>query len=154
MGIVPIVLTTVFIYLGGLLFGSKVALVATSIYVLAGALGLPVYAGGTSGIGRLFGPTGGYLFGFMMAAFVAGFISEKGNSAQRDAVALLSAALLLHFSGLFWLYFYSQEAWRQTIATYWIFVTAESVRLSLILITARIIKKRWSQSGWIGFQGD
>ncbi|MCH8557826.1 MAG: biotin transporter BioY [Balneolia bacterium] len=149
MGVVPIVLTTFFIYLGGLLFGSKTALAATALYVVSGALGLPVYAGGTGGIERLLGPTGGYLLGFMIAAFTTGFISERGNSLIRDALALLLAAILLHTSGLTWLYFYSAEAWQQTFGQYWIFITAETIRLTVILITARIIKKRWPNSGWI-----
>ena len=143
MGVVPIVLTTFFIYLSGLLFGSKTALAATALYVTAGAMGLPVYAGGTGGIERLLGPTGGYLFGFMIAAFTAGAISERGNSVRRDALALLCAALALHLSGLTWLWLYSQEAWQQTIGMYWIFMIAESVRLTAILIIARMVKKRW-----------
>lgn len=149
MGVVPIVLTTFFIYLGGLLFGSKIALAATALYVIAGAVGLPVYAGGTAGIERLLGPTGGYLFGFMIAAFMAGAISERGNSTLRDGLALICAALCLHLSGLSWLWFYSQEAWQQTIGMYWIFMIAESVRITVILIIARVVKAQFSDVGWI-----
>ncbi|HAP97648.1 MAG TPA: biotin transporter BioY, partial [Cutibacterium acnes] len=45
---------------------------AVSLYILVGALGLPVFSGGSSGIGVLVGPTGGYLWGWLIGAFVAG----------------------------------------------------------------------------------
>lgn len=64
IGPVPIVLQNLFILLAGLLLGSRWGLASVRVYLLTGALGLPVFAGGLGGIGRLVGPTGGYLVGF------------------------------------------------------------------------------------------
>lgn len=61
IGPVPIVLQNLFILLSGLLLGSRWGPASVAVYLLAGACGLPVFAGGMGGIGRLVGPTGGYL---------------------------------------------------------------------------------------------
>ncbi|MBW1753156.1 MAG: biotin transporter BioY [Deltaproteobacteria bacterium] len=66
IGPVPIVLQNLFILLTGLLLGSRWGLASVGVYLLAGALGLPVFAGGLGGIGRLVGPTGGYLVGLWL----------------------------------------------------------------------------------------
>ncbi|RLC01276.1 MAG: biotin transporter BioY, partial [Deltaproteobacteria bacterium] len=63
IGPVPIVLQNLFVFLAGLLLGSKWGLACVGVYLLAGACGLPVFAGGTGGIARFAGPTGGYLLG-------------------------------------------------------------------------------------------
>ena len=59
IGPVPIVLQNMFVLLAGLLLGPRWGLAGVGIYLLAGAIGLPVFAGGTGGIGRMLGPTGG-----------------------------------------------------------------------------------------------
>ncbi|RZW12719.1 MAG: biotin transporter BioY, partial [Desulfobulbaceae bacterium] len=74
IGPVPIVLQNLFVMLAGLLLGGRWGLTSVGVYLLAGAVGLPVFAGGTGGIGKFIGPTGGYLLGFAAAAYVIGKI--------------------------------------------------------------------------------
>jgi len=69
---VPITLQTLFLGLAGLLLGGRPAALSQVIYLLLGIIGLPVFAGGKAGLGILLGPTGGYLIGFVFAAFVIG----------------------------------------------------------------------------------
>ncbi|HJH32826.1 MAG TPA: biotin transporter BioY [Methanosarcinaceae archaeon] len=81
VGPVPLTLQVLFVLLAGIMLKSKWGAISMLIYVLLGIVGLPVFAGGASGPGVLFGPTGGYLVGFMAAAFVVGFAAEhKGTS--------------------------------------------------------------------------
>jgi len=72
----PITLQTLFTGLAGVLLGSYAGAWSQIIYVLLGIIGLPVFAGGKAGIGTLFGPTGGYLIGFIVGAYVIGKIAE------------------------------------------------------------------------------
>ncbi|MBS3126139.1 biotin transporter BioY [Candidatus Woesearchaeota archaeon] len=74
---VPITLQTLVVLLAGAVLGSTYGALAMILYVLVGALGLPVFAGGGSGVGALLGPTGGYLFSYFIAAFVIGRMVEK-----------------------------------------------------------------------------
>ncbi|MCL0063625.1 biotin transporter BioY [Dehalococcoidia bacterium] len=66
IGLVPISLQTLFVHLAGALLGSRLGALSQFIYVLVGVMGLPVFAGGASGLGVLLGPPGGYLIGFIV----------------------------------------------------------------------------------------
>lgn len=104
IGPVPIVLQNLFVFLSGLLLGSRWGLASVGVYLLAGALGLPVFAGGVGGIGRFAGPTGGYLVGFAPAVYVIGRITEKcGNRIVFDVAAMVLGSMVIYFFGITWL---------------------------------------------------
>ncbi|SEA21118.1 biotin transport system substrate-specific component [Haloplanus vescus] len=71
---VPITLQTVWVYLAGVVLGPLWAGVAFTLYLLAGLIGLPVFAGGNAGLGVILGPTGGFLIGFPLAAMTIGAV--------------------------------------------------------------------------------
>ena len=73
---VPITLQTLFTYLAGALLGGRLGALSQLVYVLLGVMGLPVFALGKAGPGVLFGPTGGYIIGFIAAAYVIGTMIE------------------------------------------------------------------------------
>ena len=75
---VPITGQTLAVLLIGASFGAWRALRTTAAYVVLGAAGLPIFAQAGSGFGAVFGMTGGYLFGFMLAAVAMGWIAERG----------------------------------------------------------------------------
>ena len=76
---VPITLQTLVVLLSGAMLGSYYGALSMLLYIAVGALGLPVFAGGASGIGVLLGPTGGYLFSYPVAAFAIGKMLERKN---------------------------------------------------------------------------
>ena len=78
VGPVPITLQPLFVFLAGFLLGPMHGAAAVALYVAAGVLGLPVFAGGKAGLGVLLGPTGGYLVGFVIGAAVAGLAGRRG----------------------------------------------------------------------------
>lgn len=78
---VPITLQTLFTGLAGVLLGAYTGALSQIVYVLLGIIGLPVFAGGKAGIGTLLGPSGGYIIGFIVAAFVIGKITEVKRAA-------------------------------------------------------------------------
>lgn len=104
VGPVPIVLQNLFVMLAGLLLGGRWGLISVGVYLLAGAAGLPVFAGGTGGLGKFVGPTGGYLIGFAAAAWLIGTISGifRGRPAG-DILAMIAGTLVIYCCGIFWL---------------------------------------------------
>lgn len=93
---VPITLQVLFIFLAGAMLGSRWGLMSVLVYLLLGIVGLPVFSGGSSGIGVLLGSTGGYLIGFAIASFVIGLLSEKwGNSSIVLNAVFMSAGLIV-----------------------------------------------------------
>ena len=79
-GLVPISLGTFAIYLGSALLGGKRATVAVAVFILIGAVGLPVFTGFTGGFAKLLGVTGGYIIGYVPLAYITGFFSERFNN--------------------------------------------------------------------------
>jgi len=82
---VPVTLQVLFPLLAGLLLGSRRGALSQAEYVAAGLAGLPIFAKGGSGLAYFLGPTGGYLLGFIAAAFVVGELAamNRRNSAVR-----------------------------------------------------------------------
>jgi biotin transport system substrate-specific component len=104
IGPVPIILQNLFIFLSGLLLGARWGVASIVVYLLAGAIGLPVFAGGVGGIGRFAGPTGGYLFGFLPAVYVIGWIAETSRKhAVSDILAMVCGSLIIYACGVTWL---------------------------------------------------
>ena len=74
---VPITLQTLVVLMSGAMLGPIYGALSMIIYLVLGTIGLPVFAGGSSGVGALLGPTGGYLFSYPVASFVIGKMIEK-----------------------------------------------------------------------------
>lgn len=77
IGIVPISLQNFAIYIAFYALGMKRGTISTLTYILLGAVGLPVFAGYSAGFSKLFGPTGGYLIGFVFMAIIAGYFIDS-----------------------------------------------------------------------------
>src|SRR5699024_5062047 len=80
LGLVPFSLQTLMIGLTASLLGRRVGTWSIIIYLLLGLIGLPVFAGGASGFGVLFGPTGGYLIGFIFASLLIGTLQSRSST--------------------------------------------------------------------------
>jgi biotin transport system substrate-specific component len=102
---VPMVIANAFPWLAGLLLGPLWAGVSTGLFLLLGAFGLPVYAKGGAGIGVLFGNTGGFLFGYLLAAILTGLIAGRARSLARNTVAVLVGLIVVYAVGVPWLSF-------------------------------------------------
>ncbi|MBS3904104.1 MAG: biotin transporter BioY [Simkania sp.] len=83
----------------GVLLGSKRIALAVMGFLLQGACGLPVFAKGATGLAYLFGPTGGYLLGYLLGAFITGYLVEKktGERTMRSVFLAMAAGNLVIF---------------------------------------------------------
>ncbi|MFN2356554.1 MAG: biotin transporter BioY [Desulfotignum sp.] len=117
IGPVPIVLQNMFVLLAGLILGPAWGLTCVAVYLLVGLAGLPVFAGGTSGIGKLFGPTGGYLLGYLPAVFVTGTLSAwLGKRPGWDILALTAGSVVVYAAGVPWLKIAFAMSWGKAMA--------------------------------------
>ena len=116
IGPVPIVLQNMFVLLSGLLLGSRWGLASVGVYILAGACGLPVFAGGLGGISRIAGPTGGYLLGYLPAVYAIGLISEKTKkNIVFDVIAMIGGCIIIYVCGVTWLKVLTGMTWSKTL---------------------------------------
>jgi biotin transport system substrate-specific component len=100
---VPLTLQTLFVLLAGMIL-KRYAVIPISLYVVLGALGLPVFHAGVAGFGILLGPTGGYLVGFIGAGLVVGLAYESPSPAIR-ITGLLAGTSVIYAVGIAWLIF-------------------------------------------------
>ncbi|HVR66051.1 MAG TPA: biotin transporter BioY [Verrucomicrobiae bacterium] len=102
---VPITMQTFGVLVVGAVYGWRLGLATVAAYLVEGAIGLPFFAGMTGGLAILFGPTGGYLFGFVAAAAVVGWLAERGwdRNILTMALAMLIGNVVLYVPGIVWL---------------------------------------------------
>lgn len=102
---VPITGQTLAVLLTGLLLGPRRGVITVLVYLAEGAFGLPVFAGGFSGLAYMIGPTGGYLVSFIPATALAGWMTEAPSRQTRLIVAFAFAAgsLTIYLGGALWL---------------------------------------------------
>ncbi len=101
---VPVTMQTLVLLVMSMFLGWRSAVGATSLYLFQGAIGLPVFAHG-GGFIILFGPTGGYLFGFVIASLIVGYLAEKGwdKSVVLTFTSMTIGTLIIYLFGVIWL---------------------------------------------------
>jgi biotin transport system substrate-specific component len=105
---VPVTLQTLAVLLAGCLLGSGRGAAAVVAYIAEGCVGLPVFSGGTAGMSHLIGPTGGYLVGFVAAAYLVGLLAETGLAVTwlGSLLTLVAGSVVLYLPGVIWLGFF------------------------------------------------
>ena len=144
IGPVPIVLQNLFVYLTGLLLGSKWGFTGMAVYLLAGACGLPVFSGGKGGIGHLIGPTGGYLVGFLPAVYIIGWITERAEKkGLADILAMICATAVIYSCGLAWLKLITGMTLAKTLAVGMLpFLIGDAVKIAAAAALAKALRPR------------
>jgi biotin transport system substrate-specific component len=147
IGPVPIVLSTLFVILSGLLLGSRWGLISMALYLLVGAIGIPVFAGGKGGFAYFLGPTGGYLFGYLISAWITGLLSERSNRLfVWDVTAVAIGSLILYGCGVLWLKVVTQMSWPKTLLVGVIpFLIGDAIKASVAVILARSVRPMLSR---------
>lgn len=112
---VPFTFQPMVVLLGGLALGSRLGATSQVLYLAAGIAGLPVFAASPTlppGALRLLGPTGGYLMAYPFAAFLVGYLAERGMDRRyvTSVVAMLAGLALVYACGALWLGFFASTA--------------------------------------------
>ena len=115
--LVPITGQTLAIGLAATILGSRYGTVSVLIYLCLGAVGVPVFAQMSGGLGSLFGPTGGFLIGFIPTAFVIGYFLEKTSFTVMNAIIANVIGMFIALSfGTVWLKFSVNLTWTAAFA--------------------------------------
>ena len=103
---VPITLGILAIYLALFTLGMKKGVISCLLYILLGLVGLPVFSGFSGGAGKLFGPTGGYIVGYIFLAFITGFFIDRFTSKWYLCLAgMVLGTAVCYLFGTLWLAF-------------------------------------------------
>ena len=114
---IPIVLSDFFVMLAGLFLGASWGAASVGLFLFLGLIGLPVFSGGRAGLAALFGPTGGFLLGFLLGVSLIGWISGKGKpSLVKDLISLITGNLIIYSMGILWLKLILKVTWGKSLA--------------------------------------
>lgn len=140
---VPITLTNLAIYLISGLFGWKIGTLSYLIYLFLGLAGLPVFSGFGAGIGKLLGPTGGYLIGFIFTSAFCGFLSEHRPGKPVYFLGLVAGTLLAYFLGTFWL---GYQADLTLLSALWVgvipYIPGDLIKIGIAVFLVPPVQKR------------
>ena len=140
VGPVPITLQVLLIAFVGRFLGPRTAVLSVILYLLAGAVGLPIFAGGKAGLGVLFGPSGGYLVGFLFLAFIAGLARKTGTVGT--LVGLVVAVAACHACGIIGMSLTLNKTLVQAFYMDLVFVPADLVKVLLAFLFWRMVRHR------------
>ncbi|MBQ7102696.1 MAG: biotin transporter BioY [Anaerotignum sp.] len=100
---VSLTLATFALYLMAYILKPKQALAAVGLYLLLGAIGLPVFSGYMAGISRFAAPGGGYLMGYLFLAGICGWFVQKYSAVSMQVLGMFLGTLMMYLLGTFWL---------------------------------------------------
>jgi biotin transport system substrate-specific component len=146
---VPLTLQTFAVLLSGAILGWRRGFLAQALYLAEGAVGLPVFAGGTANPAHLLGLTGGYLWSYPFAAALVGWMVERGasRSAWRLALTMILSDLLILVSGTLWLQFMFRIPTSQTWHWgFYPFLVGDILKVALVGGALPEIMKRYPRS--------
>ncbi len=134
---VPLTLQTLGVLFTGAVLGSRRGALALLLYLTEGALGLPVFAGGASGVGYMLGPTGGYLVGFVIAAGVVGWLAQRGWDRRLvwAAVAMVIGNVIIYVCGVAWLAVFLGDLWGALVKGMLLFVVGDLIKIAVAALT-------------------
>ena len=139
IGPIPISLAPLAIFLGVYILGMKRGTIACLMYLLIGAVGLPVFSGFAGGLGKLAGPTGGYLIGYVLMALIAGFFIDRfWNQIWLQVFGMLLGLAVLYAIGTLWLAYQAH----MTLAAAFAAGVAPFIILDLLKIAAAVFLGR------------
>lgn len=114
----PIALQTLIVNLTGFVLSPRQAFITMLVYLLVGLAGLPVFTGGTAGPGKLFGPTGGYLFGFLVTAVLLAYLRKKEyNFMQYALLGVVLGIPVIYAFGVAQLNLVTHMGWSKALLT-------------------------------------
>jgi biotin transport system substrate-specific component len=150
IGPVPVTLTNLVIYFSLAVCGTRLTLISYIVYLLLGAAGLPVFSGFQGGFGKLAGPTGGYLVGFILMILIGGMLYERNT----DRPVIGGAGMFLglaaaYLFGTAWFVYQMKVGVPYALAVcVWPFIPFDIVKIALGILVGSIVRKAVLRAGY------
>ena len=141
---VPISLTNLVIYLALYILGMRRGTISYLVYLLLGLVGLPVFSAFTSGPAKLFGPTGGYLTGFIFMALISGYCIDRWNGQIKMSMfGMVAGTAVTYAFGTVWLAYQADMGLGEALAVgVYPFIAGELAKMALTLLVAPQVRVR------------
>ncbi|MCD8125441.1 MAG: biotin transporter BioY [Lachnospiraceae bacterium] len=149
IGLVPISLASLGVYFIAYVLGSRRAVISCLVYLILGLVGLPVFSSFSGGAGKLFGPTGGYLIGYLFTAAICGWFVERFPGKRvLHALGMVLGTAVLYLIGTVWLAVQANLSASAALATgVTPFLIGDCVKIVAALAAGPVVRKRLAAAG-------
>ncbi|MBP1691133.1 MAG: biotin transporter substrate-specific component [Bacteroidetes bacterium] len=144
---VPFTLQTMMVLLAGAFLGPRNGALSQLLYLGAGSVGLPVFAGGAIGFARILGPTGGYLIAFPIAAALVGFLVSRRRSLPWTVLAMAAGLVVIFLLGAVQLSLYVKDFPTAMSSGFLLFSWWDLLKLGAASMIYHEVAKRWPRVG-------
>ena len=144
---VPISLTNLVIFFMAYILGMKLSVASYVLYLLLGTVGLPVFSGFSGGVGKLLGPTGGYLIGFIFLALISGlFVDKFPKNRILAVVGMIIGMAVTYIFGTEWLAIQLKMSFVAALSVGVIpYLAGDAVKIIIAIIVGPVLRSRLSQ---------
>lgn len=152
IGPVPISFTNLLLYLSLYLVGGRMTVISYVVYILMGLVGLPVFSGYSGGIGKLLGPTGGYIIGFLPMAMIAGMIVDRYSSSMIRFWGILGATLIAYILETIWFCVVMDTVFVAALGIcVFPFIPGDIVKIVIAVVIGPVLRDRLKKEGLYKF---
>lgn len=140
---VPFTLQSLGVFLASAILGWKKGVLSVVIYVMVGAIGLPVFSGFQGGMGVLLGVTGGYIWGFIPTAFIVGIMCEKlGRKKLVLILSMVIGLIMCYILGTVWYSVYTSTGFMSALAICVVpFIIADIIKIAVAVMIVSKLEK-------------
>ena len=148
-GLVPVSLTPFAVFLTAYILGMKRGSLSVLIYVLLGMAGIPVFSGYQGGVAKVFGPTGGYIIGFILMALISGaFIDRFNKKLIMQVIGMVIGLLVCYAFGTIWLMYQAHMPLAGALAAgVFPFIGLDAVKMILAILIGRPVRGALFRAG-------
>lgn len=141
-----------FIYLAAIVLGDKLGTLSVLVYILLGLVGLPVFSGYSGGVGKIAGPTGGYIVGYLPMAFIAGFFAVKWiEKKYMVIIGMVTGTIVLYLLGTVWFVIQMKCDFAYALSVCVIpFLIGDAVKIIVAALLGLTLRTRLKKLGYLG----
>ena len=149
IGVVPISFTNLAVYLAIYVLGCKRGTISYIVYLLIGLVGVPVFSSFTGGVGKLFGPTGGYLIGFIFMALICGWFIDKSDCKLVPSfVGMVLGTIVCYVFGTVWLAYQAGMSFYAALAAGVLpFIIGDLVKMVIAAVIGPQVRRQLARTG-------
>lgn len=149
IGVIPVSFTNLAIYLAIYVLGCRRGVISYVVYLLIGMVGVPVFSGFTGGVAKLFGPTGGYLIGFIFMAIICGIVIDKFECKfVPSMIGMIVGTIVCYFFGTAWLAYQAGMSFQAALAAGVLpFIIPDLVKMVIAAVVGVQIRRQLQRAG-------
>ncbi len=153
IGVVPISFTNLAVYLAIYVLGCRRGTLSYIVYLLIGLVGVPVFSGFTGGVAKLFGPTGGYLIGFIFMALLCGwFIDKFEGKIVPSFVGMILGTIVCYVFGTAWLAYQGSMTFYAALAAGVLpFIVGDVAKMAVAAIIGPQVRRQLARAGLVSY---